>query len=268
MTKIKTAVVLGNGRSRLKFDLDEIKKHAFTVGCNAIYRDWSPDVLVATDVEISAEVVKSGYTKENVCYFRHWSMRVPLTHKDLVLSSFKKDDTVFVDYSDNQEEVVITGLSCIDSECNALPYSVVYAVGVPAGDKSKDLNTIECDMPNKETLEFVGPNAVDAACHLGYRRVVMLGFDLFTQTKTNNVYSGTNLYRKTDEDENEKMPQSASEMVRVFRENPDVEFIDINAHERPAAWYSTANYTNTVCLQTKFLIPLLTNEVSSPIIIV
>jgi hypothetical protein len=266
MTKRETAVVLGNGRSRLEFDLDEIKNHAFTIGCNAIYRDWTPDVLVATDVQISAEVVKSGYTIHNDCYFRHWDMRVPTTHKEMVLGAFNKDNTSVVDFSGDEPEVVITGLSAIDSDCNALPYAVVYAVGVPSGDKSKDLNTIECDMPNKETMEFVGPNAVDAACQMGYKRVVLLGFDLASQKKINNIYAGSDHYRQADDEENEKMPQSAMEMARVFRENPNVEFVDINSHDRPLMWENTANYRNVICLQTKFLIPLLTSDVSSPII--
>ena len=43
------SICLGNGNSRNEFDLDELKKYGTVIGSNAIYRDFTPDILVALD---------------------------------------------------------------------------------------------------------------------------------------------------------------------------------------------------------------------------
>jgi len=65
-----TAFVLGNGISRLKVDLDQLKNHGKIYGCNALYRDFVPDVLVATDRPIAHTIQKSGYSQQNRFYTR------------------------------------------------------------------------------------------------------------------------------------------------------------------------------------------------------
>jgi hypothetical protein len=63
--------VLGNGRSRLGLDLDSLKSAGKVFGCNALYRDFTPDVLVATDPGISKEIELSGYPSDNIFYTRN-----------------------------------------------------------------------------------------------------------------------------------------------------------------------------------------------------
>ena len=65
-----TAFVLGNGVSRQSIDLELIKTHGTVYGCNAIYRTFTPDVLVSTDTPISAAIQNSGYSQKNVHYTR------------------------------------------------------------------------------------------------------------------------------------------------------------------------------------------------------
>ena len=72
------AVVLGNGPSRAEFDLNLIKRHRGglygsrtlqTYGCNALYRDFAPDFLVAVgNAGIIQEISNSGYTTDNIVY--------------------------------------------------------------------------------------------------------------------------------------------------------------------------------------------------------
>jgi len=64
------AFVLGNGRSRLAVDLNSLSLHGKIYGCNALYRTFAPDVLVATDPEICKEIEDSGYPKNNIFYTR------------------------------------------------------------------------------------------------------------------------------------------------------------------------------------------------------
>jgi hypothetical protein len=55
------AFVVGNGTSRLKVDLNKVRKHGKIYGCNALYRDFIPDCLVAVDEKMIREINESGY---------------------------------------------------------------------------------------------------------------------------------------------------------------------------------------------------------------
>lgn len=64
------AFVLGNGVSRKAVDLDTLKLYGKIYGCNALYREFTPDVLVSTDKPIAEAIQQSGYSKNNVFYTR------------------------------------------------------------------------------------------------------------------------------------------------------------------------------------------------------
>jgi len=68
-----TAFVLGNGVSRKGIDLHALRKHGEIFGCNALYREFDPDVLVSTDPGISREIQDSGWPKNDNCV--HWTRR-------------------------------------------------------------------------------------------------------------------------------------------------------------------------------------------------
>jgi hypothetical protein len=57
-----TAFVLGNGVSRRGIVLDQLKLYGTIYGCNALYREYTPDVLVATDRPIATAIQESGYS--------------------------------------------------------------------------------------------------------------------------------------------------------------------------------------------------------------
>jgi hypothetical protein len=50
--------VIGNGTSRQDFDLSALRSFGKIIGCNALYRDFIPDCLVAVDVSMIAELDK------------------------------------------------------------------------------------------------------------------------------------------------------------------------------------------------------------------
>ena len=64
------AFVLGNGISRKDIDLHQLKKNGKIYGCNALYREFTPDVLIATDRPISEAIQNSGYALQNRFYTR------------------------------------------------------------------------------------------------------------------------------------------------------------------------------------------------------
>jgi hypothetical protein len=65
-----TAFVLGNGISRQGIDLNQLRQHGSIYGCNALYREFVPDVLVATDRPIATAIQESGYANLNQFYTR------------------------------------------------------------------------------------------------------------------------------------------------------------------------------------------------------
>ena len=64
------AFVLGNGVSRQAVDLNILKTLGMTYGCNAIYREFEPDVLISTDTPISERIQSEGYGQTHVHYTR------------------------------------------------------------------------------------------------------------------------------------------------------------------------------------------------------
>jgi len=59
------AFVLGNGNSRSKLNLASIKDRGTIYGCNALYREFEPDFLVAVDTKMVNEIIASGYHKDH-----------------------------------------------------------------------------------------------------------------------------------------------------------------------------------------------------------
>lgn len=59
------AFVLGNGVSRKEIDPNLLKQHGKIYGCNALYRSFAPDYLVAVDVKMILEINKSNYQKKH-----------------------------------------------------------------------------------------------------------------------------------------------------------------------------------------------------------
>ena len=65
------AYIVGNGLTRKDFDIIGIKEHGLApfpkgpiFACNAAYRDFTPDWLVAIDSKIIKEIFESQFPKE------------------------------------------------------------------------------------------------------------------------------------------------------------------------------------------------------------
>jgi hypothetical protein len=64
------AFVLGNGRSRQDLDLALIAAAGPIYGCNALYRDYIPTTLVATDRPIAEHIQSLGIARQTKFYTR------------------------------------------------------------------------------------------------------------------------------------------------------------------------------------------------------
>ena len=65
LTKTDIAFVLGNGTSRKPIIPAELSNNGKVYGCNALYRTFTPDYLVAVDVKMILEINKAGYQHRN-----------------------------------------------------------------------------------------------------------------------------------------------------------------------------------------------------------
>ena len=87
MTKV---FCIGNGESRVGFDLNKLRKYGNIYGCNAIYRDFMPDVLTAVDQGIMHEIYHAGVAQKIPCYFRDWTKVPAMTYEPMLYGGMNK----------------------------------------------------------------------------------------------------------------------------------------------------------------------------------
>jgi len=61
---MKIAFVFGNGRSRIPYNIDILRKHGTIIGCNNAYLDVDPDILVAVDLPMIQTILESKQYKD------------------------------------------------------------------------------------------------------------------------------------------------------------------------------------------------------------
>jgi hypothetical protein len=120
------AFVLGNGRSRQPIDVKKLQKTAPVYACNAIYREFTPDVLVSTDRPIADAIQNSGYAHSNRFY----------TRKPLENSGALRLPRQYQGFSSGPNAV---GLACIDG------YAKIYMLGFDLGSTDQQFNNIYAD---------------------------------------------------------------------------------------------------------------------------
>jgi len=189
---MKYITVIGNGQSRLEFDLYELQWLGKTIGTNAVHRDFHPDYLVCADRRMVQEAVNANY--ENPVYtrpdwyrqFSYWSNVV--RHPELPYSGSKRPDDPFQWGS--------------------------------------------------------GGHALNLACTMNPDVIFMLGFDLWSTTKTvNNVYKNTEHYSESN-----KTPVDPSywiyQTAKLFEHYPNIKFIQIQPveWEPPKEWDEYSNF--------------------------
>jgi len=79
--------LIGNGSSRKDFDLNKLRGKGTIIGCNALFRTFNPDILIAVDNKMVKEIGNSNYSINNICLspagrsnapnFRSWKSPKP-----------------------------------------------------------------------------------------------------------------------------------------------------------------------------------------------
>jgi hypothetical protein len=198
--------VLGNGESRKSVDLNVLKTKGTVYGCNALYRDFTPDALICVDGGMMHEVYESGYALKNKCYFRSWS-KLPDDMYEMIVQGTMWDEEGFTITNDKRgrKEFVLNG-----TDPNQMKQLFEYHVKL-GSDKntidellSKHHRWITWVDENDEVYlipkEYGGWSAGPIAVRLAIENhdpldVFLIGFDLGSKTGTiNNLYKGTDNY--------------------------------------------------------------------------
>jgi len=247
--RMKRVFCIGNGTSRQRFDLEQLRTHGKIYGCNALYRDFKPDVLISVDNGIMHEIYQSGFAKEVECWFRNWT-KVPAAHYEMMLHAglnlaevekVKKEwDGLYENDRGNATEFVLHGsnLSGIvtilrrggEKAKQQIDKSYSYVSWIYDGDKSNSLQDI-CP-ENRDLGWAAGPMSGYVACkNETPDEVYLIGHDLVSDTqKVNNLYAGTKHYVPTEQSPTPHV-NWVNQWSQLFDWNKKIKFFKVNTGE-------------------------------------
>ena len=242
---------LGNGESRLDYDITKLKSKGKIYGCNAIYRDY-PDLLtglIAVDHGIMHEIYHSGYAKTSDCYFRDWTKLPGQMFKSIIYGVTEKanefdevikkfDVTKSNEREEGMEEFVMHGVNLAGvvtilkqqrkvKTTKKIDSKQLYWSWIYPNDKSHNISDL---MPNDRDMGWA------AGATSGYiavkkeqpKELYMIGHDLVSPTgKVNNIYKDTKNYIVAQA--NATNPTNwITQWNTLFEQNPNVKFIKVN----------------------------------------
>ena len=244
MTKV---FCIGNGESRKSFNLDLLKPHGKVYGCNALYREYTPDVLVSVDHGIMHEIYQSGYCYKNETWFRDWTKVPDHMYESMVYAGLSKidieelnkwhfknenkrtDEKEFVMHGANLSGLVTILKQNKDKFQRRISQNVLCVSWVRDDDKANNLMDI---MPNNRDLGWAaGPTSGYIAVKRDKpTEVYLLGHDLNSTTgKVNNMYKGTKYYVVPEHGPTPSV-NWITQWKQLFTQNPHINFYKVNTN--------------------------------------
>ena len=209
--------VLGNGPSRK--NIDPSKLNGTVIGCNACHRDFTPDVICATDAGIISEIIDSGFDGD--CYFTHnsWNL-LPAESYDGLKYGLDGNEIETYRRFDDKHFVYISGL---DKNCSE---GENYIIWLREGKEDKIRNI------GSEVIGWsTGTSALHVACRDftcdDYEKVYLLGFDHHVDYYA-NLYTNTEHYFNRDRNMRSEYNKWDEQILKVVKEHPALQFIWVN----------------------------------------
>lgn len=239
--------LLGNGESRKNFNIDLLKPHGKVYGCNALYREYTPDVLVSVDHGIMHEIYQSGYCYKNETWFRDWTKVPDHMYESMVYAGLSKidieelnkwhiknenkrtDEKEFVMHGANLSGLVTILKQNKDKFQRRISQNVLCVSWVRDNDKANNLMDI---MPNNRDLGWAaGPTSGYIAVKRDKpTEVYLLGHDLNSTTgKVNNMYKGTKYYVVPEHGPTPSV-NWITQWKQLFTQNPHINFYKVNTN--------------------------------------
>ena len=238
---------IGNGESRKDFNLDLLKPHGKIYGCNALYREYTPDVLVSVDHGIMHEIYQSGYCYKNETWFRDWTKVPDHMYESMVYAGLSKidieelnkwhiknenkrtDEKEFVMHGANLSGLVTILKQNKDKFQRRISQNVLCVSWVRDDDKANNLMDI---MPNNRDLGWAaGPTSGYIAIKRDKpTEIYLLGHDLNSTTgKVNNMYKGTKYYVVPEHGPTPSV-NWITQWKQLFTQNPHINFYKVNTN--------------------------------------
>ena len=187
--------VLGNGLSRK--NVNPYLLNGAVIGCNACYRDFEPDILIAIDGGVIFDIVESGYSKP--CYFtiNSWSPLPADIRNQLIL----EDDAIIRETTYKSDKFVVIG-----GKDEKIEQRINYIIWVPKSQSIKNImrkpagvGVDQYGMAPITGLWSAGICGIFVACKdLNPDKVYLIGFDLSQNSSYDNIYADTSHYFKAD----------------------------------------------------------------------
>ena len=198
--RMSEVVVIGNGKSRQSIDLESLPYT--TYGCNAVYRDYSPSVLVTVDNGMMQEIY-TEYEGDATVWFRSWNP-LPAEVKEILPIPMP---------------VIEKGTPCAEFTLNGAPW------GTHITWLNRDLIPNIIDIPDIADWS-TGTTAIRLALmHESPEIVYLVGFDIGSSDDSiNNVYAGTLNY--LSETESSSVAYESLNSVERWRDQHCRNFVD------------------------------------------
>ena len=244
----KKVFCIGNGESRKGFDLEKLRPHGKIYGCNAIYRDFTPDVLTAVDHGIMHEIYHAGMAQKIPCYFRDWTKVPAMTYESMLLGGMNEveanehlNDILISNDKGESKEYVMHGanlqgiITQIKKDGEKVKKNVNNATIKVSWIKEPDYSYSVRDLkpkPGEKTGDF-GWSAGPTSGYVAMIRekpdeMYMIGHDLHSHNeKINNMYKSTKHYTSK-----ENGPTPSVNWIRqwaeLFKLYPNTKFYKVN----------------------------------------
>tara|TARA_B100000287_G_scaffold383704_1_gene389669 strand:- start:264 stop:1112 length:849 start_codon:yes stop_codon:yes gene_type:complete len=237
---------IGNGESRKNFDLQKLKPHGKIYGCNALYRDFTPDVLCAVDMGIMHEIYNSGYAQNNKVVFRDWNKMPGHMYEQLLWAGqnysdqdydlIKKENVIKSNERGDKKEFVMHGSNLAgvveilkknkERKEKKVNHTSINVSWVSDNDKVRCIN--DYMQPKDRGWACGATSGYFAVLDENPREIFLIGHDLESvDGKLNNMYKDTKHYGLS---EAHKTPPInwIRQWRELMREHPHITFYKVN----------------------------------------
>ena len=249
---VKRVFCIGNGESRIGYDLEKLRPHGKIYGCNAIYRDFMPDVLTAVDHGIMHEVYHAGIAQKIPCYFRDWTKVPAMTYEPMLMGGISNleeakealDKVLISNNRGDSKEYVMHGSKLsgvidlikrepdkfnkdiIKLQKKEINHATIKVSWIKEPDYSHNINDIS--EPRDHGWACGASAGYVAVKNEQPDEIYLIGHDLYSSTNhVNNIYKSTKNYVAK-----ENGPTPAVNWIRQWYTladwNPNIKFIKIN----------------------------------------
>ena len=215
--------IIGNGETRKDFDLESLRDKGEIYGCNALYRDFSPTLLFATDQDIILEIIQEKYCLENECCFSDWDI-IPTE----MYQNFQEGLGPVIHIGERESA---KGFSIIGQGSGG--FDVTYIIWITNENIKSWSNQYSFD---------TGSSAIHWASE-NEGTIYLLGFDLreTDDGKNNNLYKDTNAYSSSDQRMN-NISKWINEIKFIIENNPNVSYYRVDdSNQNPEEWNDLEN---------------------------